>query len=310
MNLTQRQLQLFTVTADTLNLSRAAERLHLSQPAFTRALQALENQLGLRLFDRSTRRMALTADGQRFLPAAQRLLDDLRHAVADLQGQGTALGGRVVVALGTAFGGCAMPRVLAGFGQAHPAVRVQLLDDNSQGITARVAQGEVDFGIGSVVGAAAGLVAQPLLQAPLGLLAQPAHHRLPARPSLDRAHALPLVKEAEDTSIMQVLRAQGSPWAAAMESGVEVSSLSLQLSLVHAGLGVAVLSALGASHPQAEGLAFVPFGPRVWRQLFLLHRRDRPLRPAASALAEAIRSALPAIAWHSSLRLAGRGTAC
>jgi LysR family carnitine catabolism transcriptional activator len=306
MNLTQRQLQLFTTTAVTLNLSRAAERLHLSQPAFTRALQALEAQLGVRLFERSTRQMTLTADGQRFLPAAQRLLDDLRHAVADLQGQGTGLSGRVALALGSAFGGCVLPAALSAFGRAHPAVRVQLLDDNSQGITARVVQGEVDFGIGSVVGAAAGLVAHPLLQAPLGLLAHPAHHRLPARPSLARAQALPLVKEAEDTSIMQLLRSQGSPWAAAMEQGVEVSSLSLQLSLVQAGLGVAVLSALGASHPQASGLSFVPFGPRVWRQLFLLHRRDRPLRPAAQALAAAIQSALRQVDWHPSLQVLAR----
>ena len=303
MNLTQRQLQLFTTTAATLNLSRAAERLHLSQPAFTRALQALEGQLGVRLFERSTRRMALTADGRRFLPAAQRLLDDLRHAVADLQGQGTGLSGRVAVALGSAVGGCVMPTALSAYGRAHPAVRVQLLDDNSQGITARVAQGEVDFGIGSVVGAAAGLVTQALLQAPLGLLAHPAHHRLPLRPSLARAQALPLIKEAEDTSIMQVLRTQGSPWAVAMEQGVEVSSLSLQLSLVQAGLGVAVLSALGASHPQAGGLSFVPFSPRVWRQLFLLHRRDRPLRPAALALAGAIHAALHQVDWHPSLQV-------
>lgn len=303
MNLTQRQLQLFTATAATLNLSRAAERLHLSQPAFTRALQALEHQLGVRLFERSTRRMELTPDGQRFLPSAQRLLDDLRHAVADLQGDGSGLSGRVAVALGTAFGGCAMPAVLRAFAAAHPAVRVQLLDDNSQGITARVAQGEVDFGIGAVVGTAAGLVAQPLLQAPLGLLAHPAHHRLPPRPSLARANTLPLIKEAEDTSIMQLLRAQGSPWAAAMDAGVEVSSLSLQLSLVQAGLGVAVLSALGASHPQAAGLRFVPFAPRVWRQLVLLHRRDRPLRPAALALAAAIHAAVPQVPWQPSLRV-------
>ncbi len=306
MNLTQRQLQLFTTTAVTLNLTRAAEQLHLSQPAFTRALQALEGQLGLRLFARSTRRLALTADGQRFLPAAQRLLDDLRHAVADLQGHGAGLSGRVGVALGTAFGGSAMPAVLRAFGQAHPDVHVHLLDDNSQGITARVAQGEVDFGIGSVVGAAAGLVAQPLLRAPLGLLAHPGHHRLPARPSLARTHALPLLKEAEETSIMHLLRSLGSPWAAAMEHSVEVSSLSLQLSLVQAGIGVAVLSALGASHPQASGLQFVPFGPRSWRQLFLLHRRDRPLRPAAQAFADSIQEALPRVDWHPGVQVPAR----
>lgn len=293
MNITQRQLLLFTTAAATLNVTRASELVHLSQPAFTRALQALEAQLGVALFRRTTRSLALTAEGRRFLPDAQRLLADLQHAVRDLAGRQRGLSGTVTLAVGTAFACVVLPRVLRRFAQRHPDVRITMRDDNSEGITARVAHGDVDFGIASVIGGGALLESRRLLSAPLGLLANPAHHPLPARPTLARLRPLPLIKEADDTSIMTLLRQHGSTLVGTMERGIEVSSLAVQLALVRAGVGVAVLSALGASHPSARGLAFVPLAPAIRRELFLMHRRDRPLRAPARALADAVRAELP-----------------
>jgi LysR family carnitine catabolism transcriptional activator len=303
MNLTQRQLQLFVTAAGTLNISRAAELVHLSQPAYTRALRALEEGLGVALFHRTTRRLTLTADGRRFLPVAQRLAADLADAAADLAGRRQGLSGTVEIAAGTAFSCTVLPPVLRQLTRAHPDVRVRLRDDNSEGITARTERGEVDFGIASVVGRAGGLETRRLLSAPLGLLAHPAHHRLPARPTLARIAAMPLIKESDDTSIMTLLRQHGSELVAAMERGVEVSSLAVQLALVRAGAGVAVLSALGASHPDARGLAFAALAPALRRDVFLMHRRDRPLRPAAQLFADAILAALPGAGLHSGIRV-------
>lgn len=293
MNITQRQLLLFTTAAATLNVTRASELVHLSQPAFTRALQALEAQLGVALFRRTTRSLALTAEGRRFLPDAQRLLADLEHAVRDLTGRRRGLSGIVSLAVGTAFACVVLPRVLRRFTQRHPDVRITLRDDNSQGITARVTNADVDFGIASVIGGSASLETRRLLTAPLGLLANPAYHTLPARPSLARLRSLPLVKEADDTSIMTLLRQHGSALVGPMERGIEASNLAVQLALVRAGVGVTVLSAMGASHPSTRGLAFVPLVPAIRRELFLMHRRDRPLHAPAQALADAIRAELP-----------------
>lgn len=303
MNLTQRQLQLFVTAAATLNITRAAELAHLSQPAYTRALRTLEAGLGVALFHRTTRRLALTHAGRRFLPVAQRLAADLAQAAVDAAGEQKGLAGAVDVAMGTALACTVLPPVLRAYAQAHPAVRVRLRDDNSEGITERVARGEADFGIGSVVGRAGGLATRHMLSAPLGLLAHPAHHRLPARPTLARLATLPLIKEADDTSIMTLLRQRGSALVAVMERGVEVSSLAVQLALVRGGAGVAVLSALGASHPDARGLAFVPLVPTLRREVVLMQRSDRPLRPAAQELADAIIAALPAAPLHAAVRV-------
>lgn len=138
MNLTQRQLSMFVTTADLMNISRASQALHISQPALSRALQELEAQLGVTLLLRTTRQLLLTHDGQQFLPVAQRLLRDLEQATADLREQARGLTGSVTLAVGSAFGCTVLPEIVRSFSASHPGVRLRLVDDNSAGICNRV----------------------------------------------------------------------------------------------------------------------------------------------------------------------------
>ena len=94
---------------------------------------------------------------------------------------------------------------------------------------------------------------------------------------------------------------------AQMEGGVEVSSLSIQLAMAQAGVGVAVLSALGASHPQARGMRFVPLRPAVRREVFLQQRRDRPLSASARVLRDALLAPLHVPEAHPSIRFVAKG---
>jgi len=136
------------------------------------------------------------------------------------------------------------------------------------------------------------------------VIAAPERHGLGPRATLAQLRRLPLVKEAEDTSVMNLLREAGSPWVGPMEHGVEVSSLAIQLALVAAGVGVSILSALGASHPVARGLLFVPLRPAIERHVQLLQRRDRALRPAAQALADCLIEAVAEVPLHPRVRVA------
>ena len=304
MNLSQRQLQMFVATAEVLNISRASECLHISQPALSRALQELESQLGVKLLLRTTRQLSLTHEGIQFLPVAQRLLRDLQQAASDLLAQAKGLTGNVTLALGTAFGCTVLPGILSRFAHSHPGVRVKLVDDNSAGISSRVIRAEADLGIGSLFGDTSGLTCRLLLTAPLGLLGDPARFALQAAVKAGDLSLLPLLKEPLDSSIMQVLQHRGSALVQQMGNGVEVSSLALQLALAQAGVGVAVMSALGASHPQASGLQFVPLKPAMAREVFMMQRRDRELNPSARAFANAVRTGLAKATLHGSVRLA------
>lgn len=299
MNISQRELRFFITTAALKNISRASEILNISQPALTRAIKEMEAQLGAQLFQRTTRQLALTFEGERFLPIAQRLLQDLDQAVNDLREQSSGLQGTVTLAVGTAFGCTLLPDILRGFTQTHPGVRVRIRDDNSAGITQRVIRSEVDLGIGSLIGNDSDLQCQLLLTAPLGLLADSSHFDLSG--DLSR---LPLLKESDDTSIMHLLRSHGSGLISQMNLGVEVSSLAIQLALTKAGVGVAVLSALGASHPEAAQLQFLPITPTVEREIYVIQRADRRLSPSTRALLKAIQSGTYRTKLHPAVRLA------
>ena len=303
MNLSQRQLRMFVTTALLGNVSRASESLHISQPALSRALQELESQLGVQLLKRSTRQLSLTHEGLHFLPVAQRLLRDLDEATEALRERARGLTGSVTVAVGTAFGSVVLPTVLAAFSASHPGVRIRLVDDNSAGITARVADADVNLGIGSPVGDTGGLECRLLLTAALGLLGDAGRFALGPGQGQRALAALPLLNEPADTSILQILRGRGSDLVTQMSRGTEVSSLSLQLALAQAGVGVAVLSALGASHPQAAGLRFVPLRPALRREVFLISRRDRPASPSARAFTETLTASLPTIRFHLGVRV-------
>lgn len=304
MNLTQRQLRMFVTTSMLGNISRASEALNLSQPALTRALQEMENQLGFSLFTRSTRRLTLTAEGGRFLPIAERLLHDLDEAVEMIREESLGHHGTVRVAVGEAFGCTVLPGVLMRFAQSLPRVRVQLVADNSLGITRRALHGEVDIGIGSPIGDTDHLHCEKLLVAPLGVLANPRHFSLPEQVSMAALKGLPLLRESDDTSIMHLLRSQGLDIVSWMHDGIEVSSLALQLAMARAGVGLAVMSGLGASHHQAMDMQFSRFDPVISRDVFIMQRRDFRLSKAALALIDEIKHAVGTERLHPAIRLA------
>lgn len=302
MNLTQRHLRMFVTTAAFAHVSRASEALHISQPALTRALQEFETQLGVALFRRTTRQIVLTAEGERFLPVAQRMLRDMELALAGVKEGGPEPEGTVTLAVGTAFACTVLPGVLTRFVAAHPGAQVRVIDDNSAGITARVVRGEADIGVGSPVGETAPLKFDALLSAPLGLLGHPGKFGLAASVAAQQLADFPLLKEAADTSIMQLLRVHGPDLVARMHRGVEVSSLAVQLALAREGVGVAVLSALGASHPDAEGLHFAPLRPAIRREVFLMRRREGTGNTLADALSGMLLGAVAGAPLHRLVR--------
>lgn len=119
-------LQAFLAVAETQSFSRAAERLHLTQPAVSKRIATLEDLLSTRLFDRIGRRIALTEAGNVLLPKAQRILftvEDSRRALANLSGQ---VGGKLTLATSHHIGLHRLPPLLKQYTQRHPEVELDL----------------------------------------------------------------------------------------------------------------------------------------------------------------------------------------
>lgn len=185
-----RELEVFVGVADAGSLARAAQRLRLSPPAVTRAITALEERLGARVFHRTTRSLAITEVGRRYLESARRILADLEAAEKEAVGEATDPQGHLVVTASVAFGRSVLGPVVAAFLQQYPRVTssVLLLDRVAQlvdeGIDVAVRIGELPD---------SSLVAQKVGSVRRILVASPAYLKrrgTPASPDELRGHAV------------------------------------------------------------------------------------------------------------------------
>jgi DNA-binding transcriptional LysR family regulator len=164
----------FVEAAHAGSLAAAAERLELTPAAVSKSLAKLEAQLGVRLMQRSTRRLALTAEGERFLDKAQVALRALDDAVADVTQSAAEPTGRVRISVGHAFGRQWVLPLLPALTRAHPGLCIELDLDNRP--VDLVAEG-YDIGIRGGFIENSSLVARRICRLPMALLASPAYLR-------------------------------------------------------------------------------------------------------------------------------------
>lgn len=122
-----RAMEVFAAAADTGSFVRAGQRLHMSPPAVTRAISALESRLGARLFNRTTRRLAITEAGQRFLESARRILGDIDAAEREAAGEMAIPQGHLTLTAPATFGRLALTQVVCAFLNQHPRVTASVL---------------------------------------------------------------------------------------------------------------------------------------------------------------------------------------
>ena len=128
MDISFRQLQAFVLIAEHRSFSRAAEQVHLSQPALSYSLRKLEDALGLSLLARNTRSVELTAAGLRFLEQARRLLRDMDNAVHDAHEQLHLESGSLRIAVLPSVAIEPLPRVLQEYRRRYPGIDISLHD--------------------------------------------------------------------------------------------------------------------------------------------------------------------------------------
>jgi DNA-binding transcriptional LysR family regulator len=173
MGLTMRQLRAFATIARLHSFTRAAEQLHITQPGLSGMVRDIEQQLDCRLFERTTRAVALTPQGRAFLPVATRVLADLEAAAASL-GQLSEVGrSRLVLGATPVIASSVLPEACRVFALTQPGVQVEVHDLDRAQIHAAVQGGELDAGFGVFLDAASGLRRTPLVKTAL-LLVTPA----------------------------------------------------------------------------------------------------------------------------------------
>lgn len=292
MNITLRQLRVFLAVAQQQNFSRAGEAVGLTQPAVSRSITDLEQQLGVQLLHRSTRDVELSDAGRLLQGRATRVLDELDAALLEVRGLATQRHGRVRVASSPTLSAHLMPECIARCARQHPGLQLQLLDRIQQGALDSVRAGEVDFGVVIDPTEPEDLHCEAILSEPFCLVC-PAEHALARRPQVHwrdlAGHPLVLLDHASGSRrlIDRVLEQH----AADCQVVQQVGHTTTIFAMVQAGLGIAVVPQLAVAQQTMEsaGLVHRRLLPVVERQIMLVHRRHRRLAPVVQLVWDLVR---------------------
>jgi DNA-binding transcriptional LysR family regulator len=282
---TLQQLRLFASAARHLSFARAADELHVTQPAVSMQIRGLEEQVGLPLFDRASRQVSLTTPGEYFLVYARRMLSTLKDAEDAMARMRGVKSGRLLVGLVTTAE-YFLPRLLAHFLREHPGIDIQLAIGNRQSLVKMLQGNEVELAVMGRPPKELETRAEPFARHPNGIVAAPGHRfaRLSSVP--------PQLLSAERF----IVREQGSGTRAAMEQffqdhhvqpgvAMEVGSNEAIKHAVAAGLGISFLS-LHTVHPelqQGELVVVAVEGTPIVRSWYVVHTLAKTLSPAAEA---------------------------
>ncbi|MBL8516733.1 MAG: LysR family transcriptional regulator [Betaproteobacteria bacterium] len=286
-----------------------ARAMNMTPSALTACIKQLEHALSVRLFDRTTRSVALTAAGREFCGDALRILRSVDESVERVRAIGRGMRGSVrVAAIPSVMHVLVLPAV-ERLVHGYPEIRVELLEMRGAALSESVRDGVADFGIAGMMQPVPGVEAQHLFTDVLGLIA-PATHPLfrMRRLGWEALAGQRFVGLTGDTVTRSLLRQAANAPASLFSPQFETDSNLAMARILERGLAVCVLSAMSSHHP-----AFAPFrfrvveGPVIPRSMCLQTRAQRSISPVSQALLAQIRHELKCL---SLTRMARKSDVC
>jgi DNA-binding transcriptional LysR family regulator len=275
-----RQLRYFLTVADELHFGRAAERLHITQPPLTVAVRRLERELGAQLFDRTTRRVTLTAAGQAFRNRTQAALAELDAAAGDVAEVAAGRSGRIRVGFVSSASYTTVPEAIRAFRRHRPRVDLVLNPLTSGEQIEQLLDGELDLGLIRDPGDVPGLNLELLSTEDLVVVLPESHHltaREEIRPQDLEGEPMILfpyrLMPGFVARVLRLFEPLETPPAVAQQAIHQETVLGL----VAAGLGISVLPE-SVQRFQMPGVTTRRLAGRPQTELHVA----RPLRPSAA----------------------------
>ena len=285
MHITIRQLQVFEAVARQLSYTRAAEELHLTQPAVSMQIKQLESSVGLSLFEQLGKRVFMTQAGETMLRHAQTIMRHLATAREEMDELKGVDSGRLRIAVASTVNYFAT-RLLATFTRLHPSVQVTLDVTNRETLLQKLEDNQPDGGLMGKPPKGLDLDADAFMDNPLIMIARPDH-------PLSKHRSIALKELTEETF---VVREPGSGTRIAMERFFDQKSFTPSATIemtgnetikqsVEAGLGLAIVSVHTVElELTLERLGRLDIrGMPIMRRWYVGHRRGKRLSPTAQA---------------------------
>ncbi|HPC47225.1 MAG TPA: LysR family transcriptional regulator [Deltaproteobacteria bacterium] len=287
------QINIFAIAAKTLSITKTARTMNLSQPSVSIQIKDLEDSLGVRLFDRMNRRIALTDAGKVFFEYAQRLLGLIEEIDAVMKGFSAGDAGRIVLGASSTVGVYVLPRFLGEFKERYPKADISLHILNRKEAAERCVAGELDFAFMQDPPRHPDLAAVPFMKDELVIVCS-RRHRWAGRSHLTMkilaSEPQPIILREEGSGtrglIENVIRRYGIEKKVTMEMG---SSEGIKRA-VEANLGIAVLSrSVIAKEVRSGTLAALPIRDlETVREFYLVRNKKRTSMPIVERFHEFI----------------------
>ncbi len=302
--LEMRQIQVFLAVSELLNFSRAAEKIHLTQPTVSGHLKALEEQLKVKLIERGRRGVRLTPAGELFHPFARRIFTLQERAAKELNLYANAATGNLEIGGSNTSGEYILPALIGHFCTQHRQARITLKIGDSNSITNLVADGELELGLVGAPAPKNEFNSHRCLADELILVAGPemvTELKIPRQLTSDNLRKLPFIIREKGSgtrrTFEKALAQLGLNYLSDLNIIAEMGSAEAIRQALKNHLGVAVLSSLAVAE-DLENQKLIKLqlpGEPIYRPFYLISSRDRSLSPLAAALSQFIlKKELPA----------------
>ena len=286
-----RQLEYFQMASRLKNITRAAERLNVSQPNITVAIKKLESELGIKLFDRSQKQLSLTPEGNIFLNRIELALRSIQDAVLEVNDYKQLQKGTIKIGIPSMIGAYLFPKIFSSFQQLYPHLDIYLYEEGSMTIREQLERDDLDFGIVIISDASASLQLLPMSRNQI-VACIPEKHPLAKKNSIsinDVANAdLIMLKEGSflrQLVLSKIKRANIMP-----EIVLESNQIETVKGLIASNVGIAFL--LDFIVKGAPSIKAVPFDDPLFVDLGLAWKKDRYISNAAQSFIDFCRNTM------------------
>ena len=280
-----RQLEYFQMASRLKNITRAAERLRVSQPNITVAIKKLEAELGIQLFDRSQKQLSLTPEGAVFLGRVEVALRNIQDAVLEVNDYKQLQKGTIKIGIPPMMGAYLFPKIFSSFQRRYSHLDVYLHEEGSVAIREQLERDELDFGIIIIPDASPNLQLLPMARSQI-VCCVPEGSELAQRKAITlqdiEAQTIIMLKEGSflRQTMLQKMKEAGITPNIVLESNQVVTIMGL----VANGVGNAFL--LDMITHDVPGIRAIPLATPVYVDVGLAWKRDRYISRAAQSFIE------------------------
>jgi DNA-binding transcriptional LysR family regulator len=282
-----RQLEYFQMASRLNNITRAAERLHVSQPNITTAIQKLEHELGVQLFDRSQKQLSLTPEGQVFLNRIEIALQNIQDAVIEVNDYKQLQKGSIKIGIPPMIGSYLFPKIFFNFQRMYPKLEISIFEEGSLAIRKMLENGDLDLGIVIVTNASPTLNVLPLSSNQV-LTCLPNNHALANRQTISMVElqAEPLILLKEDSYLRKIVLKEFEQLQIVPRIILSSNQIETIKGLVASGVGLSFLfDVIAQKDPAIQG---IPLDNPIFVDIGLAWKKERYLTRASRALIEYI----------------------